>query len=109
MPCVGTDIPGVEPPDDDVETALRLRLTDGGDVGEANPRLGNRMHGDVPAVACQRDHYAVGAGLSDRGCRGVEPGGVGCGEGQGAEGLWIAQAAGSDASEVGEHMIAARR
>ena len=109
MPCVGTDIPGVEPPDDDVEPSLRLSFSDSGDVGEADPGFGNRVNRDVPTVAGQYHHDARGTGLSDGGCCGVEASSVGSGEGQGAQGLGIAQTSGSDASEVGEHMIAARR
>ena len=109
MPRVGVDVPGVEPADDDVEAALRLRFPDGDDVRETDAGLGEGVDRDVPAVARQHDHDAVGAGLGDGWGDRMEAGGVGGGEGQRAERLRIAESAGGDAAEVGEHMFAARR
>lgn len=109
MPCVGADLPGVESPDDDVEPALRLRLPDGDDIGETDSGFGDGVQRDVAAVAAQDHHDAVGAGLGDRrSCR-VETRGVGGGERQCSEGLRIAHAAGGDASEICEHVLAAGR
>lgn len=109
VPRVGADVPGVEPPDDDVEPALWLRLSDGDDVGEADAGFGEGMDRDVAAMAGQRHHHSVRAGLCDRwGCR-VEARGVGGGERQRTQRLCIAQAAGRDASEVGEYVLTARR
>lgn len=109
MPGVRADFPGVEAPDDDVEATLRVCPSDGGDVGETDAGLGEGVDRDVTAVARQHDHDARGTGLRDGWGDGVQAGGVGGGEGQRAEGLRIAETAGGDAAEVGEHMFAARR
>jgi len=109
VPRVGADVAGVEAADDDVEPALRLRLPDSGDIGEADSRFREGVDGDVAAMARQRNDDAVGAGLCDRWGSGVKAGGIGGGEGQRAQRLRIAQASGGDAAEVGEHMLAARR
>jgi hypothetical protein len=87
VPRVGADVPGVEPPDDDVEPALWLRFSDGDDVGETDAGLGEGVDRDVAAVAGQRDHHSVRTGLGDWwGCR-VEARG----------------------SEIGEDVLTARR
>ena len=82
MPRVGADVPGVEPANDDVESALRLRFPDGGHVDETDAGLGQGVDRDVSAVARQHDHDAVGTGLGGGWGDGVEAGGVGGSEGQ---------------------------
>lgn len=106
---VGTNVPGVEPPDDDVEPALWLRVSDGDDVGETDAGLGVGVDRDVAAVAGQRDHHSVRTGLGDWWSRRVEARGVGGRERQRTKRLCIAQAAGRDASEIGEDVLTARR
>lgn len=109
MPRIGADLPGVEPAGDDVEAALRRSFPDGGDIGETGPRFGNRVDGDVPAVTGEDDDHPVRTRPRDWRSDGLEAGGVGGGEGQRAERLRIVQAAGGDAAEVRERMLAARR
>lgn len=109
VPRIGAHVPCVEPPDDDVETPLRLRLSEATDIGEPDAALGQGVDRHVSAVAGQHDHDAVRAGLGDGGGGRVEAGGVGGGERQCTERLGIAEAAGSDAAEVGEDVLTARR